>query len=366
MIEKLTKTQLDRMAEYRDKWIEIGLSTAPANRPLSEDGIRKAYIAAGLKSPRKIVWCGSPLSQVLTRAIILDQKLINDVMDSVMASVRDSVMDSVWDSVRASVRDSVRDSVMASVRASVSDSVMASVMDSVSDSVLASVRDSVRDSVRASVMASVWDSVRDSGYGQHDANWLAFYEYFREACGLQSQTDKLIGLTEYSKNAGWFLPHQNICWVSERHNILRRDERGRVHDISGPAIMYPDGWAIYAWHGIRVPRWVIEQPQEISDLNIDSEANAEVRRVMLERYGLDRYLLTGSEKDRQGEYRLIEKSVGGVTMRALVMRCPTTQAAYVHCVHPECTTVDGALAWKRGHEDFIKQIKYTKGLIWER
>ena len=205
-----------------------------------------------------------------------------------------------------------------------------------------------------------------SGYGQHDANWLAFYEYFREACGLQSQTDKLIGLTEYSKNAGWFLPHQNICWVSERHNILRRDERGRVHDISGPAIMYPDGWAIYAWHGIRVPRWVIEQPQEISDLNIDSEANAEVRRVMLERYGLDRYLLTGSEKDQQGEYRLIEKSVGGVTMRALVMRCPTTQAAYVHCVHPECTTVDGALAWKRGHEDFSKQIKYTKGLIWER
>ena len=127
MIEKLTKTQLDRMAEYRDKWIEIGLSTAPANRPLSEDGIRKAYIAAGLKSPRKIVWCGSPLSQVLTRAIILDQKLINDVGASVRASVRASVGASVRASGLGSDGASVGDSVRAWVGASGWASVGASV-----------------------------------------------------------------------------------------------------------------------------------------------------------------------------------------------------------------------------------------------
>lgn len=43
-------------------------------------------------------------------------------------------------------------------------------------------------------------------------------------------------------------------------------------------------------HGTRVPGWIIERPQDISVSRIDSELNAEVRRVMIERYGLFRYM----------------------------------------------------------------------------
>ena len=77
--------------------------------------------------------------------------------------------------------------------------------DSVGGSVWGSVGDSVGDSVEA--------SVGDSGYGQHDANWLAFYEYFKEVCGLDDITQKLTGIWQISKNAGWWLPYQHICWI---------------------------------------------------------------------------------------------------------------------------------------------------------
>jgi len=133
--------------------------------------------------------------------------------------------------------------------------------------------------------------VGDSRYGQHDAGWLAFYEYFREVCGLVEETEKLQGLTEYSKHAGWFLPHEKICWVSERHNVLARDDRGRLHSVVGPAVMYPDGWAIYAVHGVRVPADIIEQPESVTADRIEKEQNAEIRRVMIERMGYERYIL---------------------------------------------------------------------------
>jgi hypothetical protein len=109
------------MSEYRDKWIKIGLSTEPACREQAEAGIKEMYRSARLAQPRKIVWCGSPLSQGITRVVILDKR--------VGASVGDSVGASVW----------------------------------------------------------------ASGYGQHDANWLAYYEYFREVCGLDSKTNNLTG-----------------------------------------------------------------------------------------------------------------------------------------------------------------------------
>ncbi len=373
-IEKLTPTQIARFPEFVEKWTQIGLATEAADRPQAETAIREMYKIARLAAP-KIVWCGSPLAQGLTRAIILDEKLLGDigrsvrdsVRGSVWASVRDSVGasvranvgasvwasvgDSVWASVgagvlasvvggvRASVRDnvgdsvgaSVRDSVGASVRASVGDSVWdgvgggvwagvrASVGDSVLTSVWANVGASVRDSVWASVRGSVWDgvldsvwanvwasvrasvrdsvwaSVRDSVgasvYGQHDASWLGFYDFFADVLALKNETAKLSGLMALSHSAGWALPHKNICWISERHHILARDSRGRLHSIVGPACAFPDGWAIYAVHGIRVPAYVVERPQEITVAKIASETNIEVRRVMIERYGEARYIV---------------------------------------------------------------------------
>ncbi len=248
LIEKLTPAQEARFAEFVARWKEIGLSTAPADRPRAEAGIAKAYAAAGLKPPR-VVWCSSPLSMGLTRAVVLNFAKEVKTVASVRASVWASVGASVWASVGASVRDSVRDSVWDSVGASVGDSV----------------------------------------YGQHDASWLGFYEFFREALGLKSQTEPLAGMTEIAQAAGWFLPHAEICWVAERHNTLRLDTRGWLHADDGPAFGYPDGWGEYYWHGTRVSPEIVLRPETITASAIAAEGNAELRRIMVERYEGLRY-----------------------------------------------------------------------------
>jgi len=220
---------------------------------------------------------------------------------------------------------------------------------------------SVWDSV-GSVWASVWDSVGasvgDSVYGQHEAGWLSFYSYFREVCGLTTQTDSLRGLTSQAQAAGWFLPHAKICWVSERHNILRQDERGRLHDLSEPACAYPDGWAIYAVHGVRVPGWIIETPSEITPTKIDAEKNAEIRRVMMTKFGEAKYLEQSGAVEVSRDLRgvLYRKDIVGdepLVMVRVENSTPETDGSakpFWLRVPPGCKTAAEAVAWTFGVE----------------
>lgn len=48
---------------------------------------------------------------------------------------------------------------------------------------------------------------------------------------------------------------------------------------------------LYFWHGVLVPAFVVVRPDWITVKHIETEDNAEVRRVMIERYGQARYLV---------------------------------------------------------------------------
>lgn len=65
----------------------------------------------------------------------------------------------------------------------------------------------------------------------------------------------------------------------------------RLHCVDGPALRYRDGWPVYAIHGVRVdnPDWIIDRSQLTPD-RILAEENAEVRRVMVDQYGTQRFL----------------------------------------------------------------------------
>jgi len=348
-IEKLTEKQIAKFPEYVDKWTKIGLCTEPADRKMAEKGIKEAYKIAGLKAPR-IVWCGSPMSMALTRAIICEKfpKIQGkNKIDSVRASVRASVGDSVGASVRASVR--------ASVGASVRDSVRASVWDSVGDSVGDSVWDSVRDSVRD----SVGDSVGDSGYGQQDANWLGFYDYFYNECKLKKETEKLKGLWMIAKSANWFLPHEKICWISERPCELYKDDSGRLHNTKGMALKYPDGWGIYSYHGTRLvgdKEYIISNPEQITVEKIDNEENIDIRRIMVDMYGIEKYLKDSNaeiiSKDKFGE--LYKKEVNNdepIVMVKLLNSTPEkdgSKKTYFLRVPQDIKTPHEAVAWSFG------------------
>ena len=84
--------------------------------------------------------------------------------------------------------------------------------------------------------------------------------------------------------------------MTDRHTTLNLDDRGRLHSTTGMACAYADGWGVYCIHGVTVPEYVVERPHEITIEKISTEKNAEVRRVMIERYGEDRYIVDSGMK----------------------------------------------------------------------
>jgi hypothetical protein len=64
----------------------------------------------------------------------------------------------------------------------------------------------------------------------------------------------------------------------------------RLHCDDGPAIVWPDGWGLWSSHGTRVTQQIIEHPETLTPKQILEEPNAEVRRVMVERFGADRLM----------------------------------------------------------------------------
>lgn len=70
IIDKLTPEQEAMLPKIRDKWIKLGFSTDPANRPEAEEGARKAYIAAGLEPPKLYIWAESPRAGAVVQAMV--------------------------------------------------------------------------------------------------------------------------------------------------------------------------------------------------------------------------------------------------------------------------------------------------------
>lgn len=237
MITELTAEQEAMLAEVRDEWLTVGLSTEPADRAAAEDGVRAAYRRAGLTPPRVMVWLDSPLAGCIGAAVLGDQ-----VWDQVGAKARDLVWAQVRDQVGAQVREQVRGQVAAQVGVQVRAQVGVQVMDQVMDQ----------------VGAQVWDQVEAAVQGQHDAGFLGWCDALRRI-GVTVDVD---GLSLVARNAGWWWPMRDAVILTDRPDTLHRDPQGRLHCTTGPALRYRDGWSIYAIHGERVPADLIETARE--------------------------------------------------------------------------------------------------------
>lgn len=132
------------------------------------------------------------------------------------------------------------------------------------------------------------------------------------------------------------------------------------------AVKYRDGFGVYAWHGRRIPQthaWLIEQPEKITATSIDEEHNAEMRRIMLERLGMERYIEQGRLQpfavDDYGE--LFRKEMPDEDEPWLLLRVANmTQERdggfrqYILRVPPDVQTPHQAVAWTFG----VKQAEY--------
>jgi hypothetical protein len=123
-----------------------------------------------------------------------------------------------------------------------------------------------------------------------------------DALGLVRLTPAYRALAALSSHVGYFILRRDVCLLSSRPIRVRMDAEERPHAVDGPAVAFPDDYAIWAIHGVQVPEPVAVRPESLTVAAVDGEANVEIRRVMIERMGADRFLReSGTEPVHEDE-----------------------------------------------------------------
>jgi hypothetical protein len=137
----------------------------------------------------------------------------------------------------------------------------------------------------------------DMSFGNQEASWLSFYDYMQEVVGVTGFTNGFNLLVEFAKNCCWWSAYETLAVLQDRPSELHRDPENRLHNTSGPAVKYRDGYFLYFFHGISVPEDIILDRSSITVDRIEKETNAEVRRIMIDLFGVAEYLKgTNAEK----------------------------------------------------------------------
>jgi Domain of unknown function (DUF6745) len=258
------------LAARADGWLALGLAAVPADRADAEQGVRQAYHLAGLPPPAHIEWHGSPSAgaRAAQRFVAAGES---------GAAVRVQVRTRPWASARAECVDRLGAAGWARHWAAAG----ARTWQLLTDRLATPIRTRVEaDLARDPSLEGSRFRLLDAVYGQHDGAWLAAFD----------DAPALAGLARVARSAGWWWPYERVVVLTERPLALHRDNVGRLHHGDGPALSYPDGWALYAWRGMPIAPEVAAELPHLTVARIQAEANAEVRRVMLEYFGFDRYL----------------------------------------------------------------------------
>jgi len=210
-------------------------------------------------------------------------------------------------------------------------------------------------------------NVQVSAWGQHDASASSYFAFFRDELGLTKETEKWQGFDLLSRSAGWLYAFKGIAFVCERTSVVKKDEQGQLHCETGPACAFPDGWGVYCWHGVRVPKWVIEEPHKLTAELCLKEDNQEVRRCMIEKMGTRRFIIEskGEVLDHDSHDINWDRALLKIGWDKWFFVCdPSTKRNYPIQVSEDCETCEDADRWmnhgyKTWDGETYKQVSRT-------
>lgn len=184
--------------------------------------------------------------------------------------------------------------------------------------------------------------------------WIAWYEFARRI-GVrypEESARRLAMWDRIARSANWWWALEGWIVASERPEHVAFDDRRRLHSEVGMAVRYRDGWGVWAVHGVRIDpergERVVLHPESLTVEEINREGNIEVRRVMLARFGEERYLReTNAELVAQDEFGKLWRAPrpDDSPLVMLEVACPSTDRTYFLRVPPGVERAEQAWRW---------------------
>jgi hypothetical protein len=402
----------DSAAAPREKWTAVALSTGPGDREAAQAAARELYRRAGLRPPEGYVWLDSPLEGIVAASVFDDrypnrfwfrpreEESPRRIFSALNAHRGEGPPPSDLEPLRVLCTRAVR--VVAGrlrqlfparrvwdewrermVEVSVdSDAVTA---ERLKAELFAPLREKLLRQTPPAIKSARWwrllepfDSTDSAeqftrelhfgnmpgnepdgfGFGTHDAWRLAVCERALAERG-EGDAAVLAALSELSRQCGWWWPLRHLVVFTERPTAVGCEATGRLHAPDGPALAHADGWQYYAWRGMEVPADLIEGRERLTVADIEAERNVELRRVMIDIYGQERFLLdSGAHAVHEDEcgtlYRLEvydDEPLVMVKVRNSTPEPDGSFKSYFLRVPPNVATARAAVAWTFGMEE---------------
>ncbi|MFW6219848.1 MAG: DUF6745 domain-containing protein [bacterium] len=144
-----------------------------------------------------------------------------------------------------------------------------------------------------------FNSSHSYSFGSAESYWIYTYQYYIDVLKLEIDAKAKHGLDIMKRlcdNSGFHYVYDKFAIICDRPEKISLNENGEVHCEDGPAIRYRDGFEIYAINGHIVPKIIVMNPEQITKEMIQKEENAEVSRIMIEKFGLSKYLIETGAK----------------------------------------------------------------------
>ena len=273
--------------EIRASWLGHLHSTAPADRARAEAGVRRLYAAAGFPEPRHFFWYQSPREAAWPVTLLFsdgDRAISPLLAASALSPDEKRRMEAARAELGARLGTSDWRSTVAAVGA-----LRLATMQAMADPsrlfgmAFVNARFELDEDVSGMFMVHDDDLARaeshfigsnlgvlQSAAEPAAAGTVIGHPFYQEVSfSAMADDEKLVGdrrapalleaAWEIARSAGLWWPFEHAAFLTERPAEIHVNERKVPHREDGPAIVYRDGWSVYAWNGKRVPKaWIAE------------------------------------------------------------------------------------------------------------
>ncbi|MBD1934530.1 MULTISPECIES: DUF6745 domain-containing protein [Cyanophyceae] len=327
-IEKLTPEKEALIPVYREKWRKIALSTEPIDKEKAAKAIKKAYAFIGLSQP-EVIFYSSPysgfryLQQLKGFSDWIGEQMRAELTTKLCSELRNKLQNQcgqVWMQLERHLESRQFITLCSQLENQLRNQFGSSWI------------------TRLYIQSEVW-----SFHGSR-------FDFCISAlnCAYPRREWEVFKLLV--KDCGWILLDDKICLVCDRPRVLSFDNQQRLHGEGAPAIQFADGYSLYAYHGVTLPKkYGTDHPHHWQASWLLEENNAELRRVLIQGIGYDRiaHELGAIELDSYQEYTLlkIDTDIDIEPIYLLKMTCPSTKFIHVLRVPPDVVSAREAIRW---------------------
>jgi len=178
------------------------------------------------------------------------------------------------------------------------------------------------------------------------SSWDSYLTFFKYGLGLTIPEHRKYAAWEWlACTSGFRFLHKKFVMVCDNPEKIDRS----LHNETGPTHRWRDGFSIWHINRIQVDEQIVMRPETQTIEQIESEQNADVKAVRIERFGWLRYIsetgareIDATENAIEGTYEELYTMPDG--SKRFVATCPTGKIP-VMGVPQEIETCEQARRW---------------------